>query len=482
MVALRYLWALKRRSFISVISAFSVVGVALGVASLIVVMGVMTGFTNDLRDKILGANAHILVFSHSGYINDYQDAMRIVREVPGVKGVTPFIYSESMLSANGAVKGLALRGIDPEGADKVLGIFKLLIEGSLSDLLPAEPKSGAAGTEGAADAALPPGVPGTSGTPGASGTPGETGADSSESSDKAQPVHQPRVNINQDGTASWHEKPQTVGKGSTGKPTPGIIIGKELAKRMSVRVGSRVSVLSPSGQKSAAGFNPRILPFNVVGIFSTGMFEYDTSMAFVSLDSARDILSVSGDSVFGLEIIVDDIYAAEKISREINLRLPTPLYSRHWMDMNANLFAALKLEKTAMGVILTFIVLVGSFSIITSLVMLVMEKKRDIAILMSMGATRQAIRKIFMLQGVIIGALGTVTGNIIGIGISFMVERYQFIKLPEGVYSTDHLTVLIEWQDIAIISVAAMLICFLATIYPARQAAGLQPVEALRQE
>ena len=459
MVALRYLWALKRRSFISVISGFSVAGVALGVASLIVVMGVMSGFTTDLRDKILGANAHILVFSHSGYINDYQDVMRTVQAVPGVKGVTPFIYSEAMLSANGAVKGLALRGVDPEGADKVLSIFKLMVEGDLRNLLPPEARI---------DAMPEPGT--------------DAADDGAELEEKPQPLRQPRVTIDQNGVASRNEIPK-AGKSSAGsRQVPGIIIGKELAKRMSVGIGNRVSVLSPSGQKSAAGFNPRILPFNVVGVFSTGMFEYDNSMAFVSLDSARDILSVTNDSVFGLEITVNDIYDAERISREINISLPGPLYSRHWMDMNANLFAALKLEKAAMGVILTFIVLVGSFSIITSLVMLVMEKKRDIAILMSMGATRQAIRKIFMLQGVIIGAVGTVLGNIIGLGISFLVEKYQFIKLPEGVYSTNHLTVLIEWPDIAIISGSAMLICFLATIYPARQAASLQPVEALRQE
>lgn len=458
MVALRYLWVLKRRSFISVISGFSVAGVALGVASLIVVMGVMSGFTTDLRDKILGANAHILVFSHSGYISDYQDVMRDVQAVPGVKGVTPFIYSEAMLSANGGVKGLALRGVDPEGADEVLGIFKLMVEGDLKDLLPPDAKGETAPVETAPV------------------TDSATGAETAE----AQPLHQPRITIDSDGVASRTESPSR--KAAGGKTVPGIIIGKELAKRMSVRVGNRVSVLSPSGQKSAAGFNPRILPFNVVGVFSTGMFEYDNSMAFVSLDSARDILSVTGDSVFGLEVTVDDIYAAETVSREINRILPGPLYSRHWMDMNANLFAALKLEKAAMGVILTFIVLVGSFSIITSLVMLVMEKKRDIAILMSMGATRQAIRKIFILQGVIIGAVGTVLGNIIGIGISFLVEKYQIIKLPEGVYSTNHLTVLIEWPDITIISVSAMLICFLATIYPAKQAASLQPVEALRQE
>ncbi|SHN72101.1 ABC transporter permease [Desulfovibrio litoralis] len=415
-VALRYLSALKRRSFISIISAFSIAGVSIGVASLIIVMGVMTGFTTDLRNKILGANAHILVFSHAGNITDYNDAIDIVENVQGVAGVTPFIYSEVMISAHGSVKGLALRGIDPKGAGKVLSIFQLMTEGSLEDLIP------------------------------------------------------PVENDN-DTTAN-----------QTKKIIPRIIIGKELAKRLSIGVGSRVSLLSPSGNKNAAGFQPKIAPFEIAGIFSTGMIEYDVSMAFISLENARELLSVPDNQVFGLEVLADNVDKADLVSQNINKELSSPLYSRHWMDMNGNLFAALQLEKMAMGVILSLIVLVGSFSIVTSLVMLVMEKKRDIAILMSMGATKQNMRNIFMLQGIIIGLIGTVLGNILGIGIAYVIEKYQLIKLPEGAYPTTHLTILINYPDVLIISGSAMLICFLATLYPSKQASSLKPVEALRQE
>ena len=186
--------------------------------------------------------------------------------------------------------------------------------------------------------------------------------------------------------------------------------------------------------------------------------------------------------VSGLEVTVKDVYAADKAAAEISAKLGPTVLARTWMEMNANLFAALKLERIGMFIVLVMVVLVGSFSIVTSLVMLVMEKTRDIAILMSMGATRGTIRRIFMLQGTIIGLVGTLLGSALGIGIGELLQRYQFIKLPPGVYTIDHLPVLLRWEDIALVGVSALTLCFLATIYPARQAASLQPAEALRYE
>jgi lipoprotein-releasing system permease protein len=181
--------------------------------------------------------------------------------------------------------------------------------------------------------------------------------------------------------------------------------------------------------------------------------------------------------------VVDDIYRADTEAQAVTQALGGyPFYSRNWMEMNANLFAALKLEKAAMSIMLTLIVLVGSFSIVTTLVMLVMEKSRDIAIMMSMGATKSHIRRIFMLQGTIIGVVGTTLGFGLGLLVCWLLKRYQFIKLPPGVYSLDHLPVLLQWQDLAAIAVGAMVLCFLATIYPARQASSLEPAEALRYE
>ena len=403
-VALRYLFAKRSQAFISVISLISVMGVGLGVASLIIVLGVMTGFSENLRDKILGTNAHVIVGSLEKSFTNYQELVEKARGVEGVKSATPFIYSEIILSSKGSAKGAVLRGVDPQSAGSVLSISKDLQQGHLKDL---------ASKEG----------------------------------------------------------------------FPGVIVGKELAKGLGLRMGSRVNILSPAGKKTSAGFSPKIMTFQVCGIFATEVFEYDSSLAYISLSSAQKLLGMKKDLVTGIEIKVYDVYAAQKLGKEVLAKLGGfPLYVRNWIEMNKNLFSALQLEKTAMGIILIMIVLVGSFSIVTTLIMMVMEKTKDIAVLMSMGATRKNIRNIFILQGTIIGFVGTTLGYILGIGISLLLKKYQFIKLPADVYYLDHIPIRLDWFDMSIIGIAAMLLCFLATIYPARQAARMEPAEALRYE
>jgi lipoprotein-releasing system permease protein len=403
-VALRYLFALRKQSFISVISLFAVCGVAIGVGALIVVIGVMNGFSTDLRDKILGVNAHILVTSMRGGISDYQELADEAKKVPGVTGVTPFVYSEVMLSTRTGVKGVVLRGIDPSTSSSVLSLSKDMVSGSVSLL-----------------------------------------------------------NDNGD--------------------FPGIIIGSELAKRLGLTKGSMVNLLSPSGRSSSAGFTPKVRRFTVAGIFRTGMFEYDSSMGYVSIPAARQLLGFKGDVVSGLEISVNDVYNVKEISRELRDKISSfTVYVRNWQEMNANLFAALELEKTAMFIILAMIVLVGSFSIVTTLVMLVIQKTKDIAVLMSLGADKKSIRNIFMFQGTFIGLAGTLIGFLIGVPLSLLLKEYQFIKLPSNVYPVDYLPVRLEALDLFTIGAAAFLLCFVATIYPARRAAGLSPSEALRYE
>lgn len=419
-VALRYLFARRKQAFIYVISAMSVLGVAIGVAALVVVLGVYNGFTTDIRDKILGANAHIIVSGPLGALtappsgpgsspedgaSGITGVLRRIDATPGVVGSTPFLYAEGMLSSPSGVKGVVLRGIDPHTAPSVLSMLDDLTSGSVDKLTPS--------TEGA---------------------------------------------------------------------PPGVLVGKELAQRLGLAVGSRVNLLSPSGQKTTAGFQPRIRPFRVAGVFRTGMFEYDSSLGFISLAAARDLLGLPADQISGIEVTVQDVYKADTVAAALQKELGPLASVRTWMDMNANLFAALKLEKIGMFILLAMVVLIGSFSIVTTLVMLVMEKTHDIAILMSMGATKGMIRRIFMLQGTIIGVVGTLLGYVLGIGLALLLQRYQFIKLPPGVYTLDHLPILLEWGDIAIIGLSAMLLCFLATIYPARQASSLEPAEALRFE
>ncbi|MFP4070812.1 MAG: lipoprotein-releasing ABC transporter permease subunit [Desulfovibrionales bacterium] len=403
-IALRYLLARRKQAFISVISLISVCGVALGVASLIVVLGVMNGFSHNLQEKILGVNAHMVVSSVKGTFTEYRDVAAQVAEVSGVTGVTPFVYSEVMVSNPSGVKGVVLRGIDPDTAGTVLSLGKDMVEGGLADL-------------------------------------------------------------------------------KNGNGMPGIIVGRDLADRLGLDIGSPLNVLSPTGKKTAAGFSPEIRIFQVKGIFDTGMYEYDSTLAYTSIPALQDLLGFNQDMVNGLEVKLQDVYAAKQVAENVGNTLGGfPFYVRDWMEMNESLFSALKLEKTAMFVILVMIVLVGSFSIVTTLVMLVMEKTRDIAILMAMGARTKSIRRIFVLQGTIIGAVGTTLGVFLGIGLSFMLKEYKFIKLPADVYYLDHLPIRMDWFDLGLICVAAVSLCFLATIYPARQAAGLQPAEALRYE
>lgn len=404
LIALRYIFALRKQSFIAVISLFAVCGVALGVAALIVVIGVMNGFTTDLRDKILGVNAHVIVSAFSGGIHEHQTLADLCREVPGVTGVTPFVYSEVMLSASGGVKGVVLRGIETSTADQVLSLTRDMVSGSVKDL---EEMDG----------------------------------------------------------------------------FPGVVIGAEMSKRLGLGVGSTVNLLSPTGTQSAVGFTPKVRVFRVAGIFRTGMYEYDATLGYVTVNAARNLLGFKDDVVSGLEVRLADVYKADQVSEALRAKLHNfPVYVRNWQEMNANLFAALELEKTAMFIILAMIVLVGSFSIVTMLVMLVMQKTKDIAVLMSLGADEGMIRRIFMYQGSFIGAVGTALGYGIGIPVALLLKKYQFIKLPSDVYPVDYLPVRLELLDMSLIGAAALALCFLSTLYPARRAAALKPSDALRYE
>jgi lipoprotein-releasing system permease protein len=403
-VARRYLFARRGQAFISVISWLSVAGVALGVASLIVVMGVMNGFTTDLRDKIIGMAAHAVVYSSEPVFEEDPALEETLRSAPGIIGLTPFIHSGVLLSGRSGGSGVYLRGVDPKYAASVLGGLKNMTRGKVGDL----------------------------------------------------------------------DDPEGL---------PGIIIGEVLADKLAVGMGGRVNVMAPSGRQSAAGFTPRITPFRVVGLFRIGLADYDGALAFVNLPNAREALGRQGQGISGIETAVSDVYAAGDILRNALARTGRPdLYARSWQEMNANLFAALKLEKAAMAVILTLVVLVGSFSIVTALVMLVMEKTRDIAVLMSMGAGAGKVRRIFMIQGLLIGLMGTASGLALGLGCCMLLKRYKFIELPRGVYSLDYLPVLLHWQDVLLTGAGAMLLCFFATLYPAGRAAGIEPVEALRHE
>ena len=260
---------------------------------------------------------------------------------------------------------------------------------------------------------------------------------------------------------------------------PGIILGKELARSLHVLKGDMVQVITTKGMISPIGHVPTMRRFVVKDYFETGMYEYDGSMAYISLDDAQKILRMQG-AVSGIEARVTDIYKAREVAEKVVAKLGYPYWVRDWMQMNRNLFSALKLEKTVMFIILALIILVAAFNIASSLIMMVMEKTKDIAILKAMGATDASIRKIFVFEGLLIGALGTFLGVVIGFIMCTLLEKYKFIELPGDVYYLTTLPVNLDLTDVAVIAASAMIICFLATLYPARQASKLDPVEAIR--
>ena len=272
---------------------------------------------------------------------------------------------------------------------------------------------------------------------------------------------------------------ETDQRKSTSIAMPAIILGKELAKNLGVMQGDPVHLISPRGMISPIGHIPTMKRFRVAGLFESGMYEYDRSLAYIHIKDAQKILRM-GDSVNGIEVRVNDIYNAGNIAGRIVKELGFQYWARDWMQMNQNLFSALKLEKTVMFIILALIVLVAAFNIASTLIMMVMEKTKDIAILKAMGATNKSIRKIFVFKGIVIGSIGTILGLCLGFILCTVLKYYQFIELPGDVYYITTLPVKLELLDVVIIASAAMAISFLATLYPARQASKLDPVEAIR--
>ncbi len=406
-ISIRYLLAKRRQNFVSLISFISIAGVAVGVTALIVVLAVMNGFQNDLRNRILGVTAHVNITSYAGSISGYKEVMRKVDTQQGVVESTPYIYAPVMMSANRS-SGAILYGIDPLSASRVIRLQQNLIEGQLASLAQSLNKSGR-------------------------------------------------------------------------RLYPGIILGDQLANSLGVRVGSFLTVISPTGTLSPIGQAPKSQLFEVVGLVRSGMYDYDSTLAYVDLPVAQQFLGI-GNRATGLEVRVHDIYKAGEIANALKRKLGYPFYVTDWIRMNSNFFSALKLEKAVMFVILTLIILVAAFNIVSSLTMLVMQKGRDIAILKAMGATTASIRRIFVLEGFLIGASGTILGLLGGTVLCDLLKKYKFIHLPQDVYHISTLPVKMEASDLATIAISAICISLLATLYPSRKAAGVDPAEALKYE
>lgn len=401
-IALRYLKSKKKYRAVSVTTAISISGVAVGVMALLVVLSVMSGFHQDLQKKILGANAHIIIRDYKGAIQEYETAAEKLKGEQGIVSYAPFVLGQVMVSSGKRTHGVFMRGINPGTESQTTDILSSIKEGDFTKL-------------------------------------------------------------------------------SKEGDVPGIILGKELASSLGVFVNDSVSIVSPLGKIGPMGMLPKVRQFKVVAIFEIGMFEYDSSLILTNIRAAQDFFEM-GKTISGIEVRLQDIYHAPQIKKHLQEKLGFPYYVMDWMEMNKNLFSALKLEKFAMFVILVLIILVASFNIISNLIMNVIEKSREIAILKAIGATNKSIMAIFIFQGLFIGLIGTTTGVLGGFGLGYILNTYQIIKLPADVYYLSHLPVKMNLFDFITVSVSAITITFLATIYPAWQAAKLDPVEPLRYE
>lgn len=407
-IGLRYLRARRRNGFISFISLMSVLGIALGVAALIVVLSVMNGFQQEIRGRMLSVVSHLEIGSYDGQIAGWQPLQAQLRQQPHVVAAAPYVNAQGLLSSRGNVRGALVRGVDPAAEQTVVSLGKEMLRGKLADL--------------------------------------EAG--------------------------SYR-----------------IVLGVELARQLGVEVGDKVTLITPQGNVTPAGMMPRLKQFTVAGVFKAGMFEYDSSLAMISLRDAQ-VLFRLGQDVSGIRLKLDDAMLALQVKAALQPQLAANQVATDWTDMNANYFRAVQIEKRMMFIILTLIVAVAAFNLVSTLVMVVTDKQADIAILRTLGASPASIMKIFIIQGSVAGVLGTLAGvagglllaHNLGLVLS-TVERMVGAKLlSSDVYMIDYLPTDIQLGDVSTIGLISLTLALLATLYPSWRAARVRPAEALRYE
>jgi lipoprotein-releasing system permease protein len=401
-LALRYLKGHRRTLGGSLTSVIAVVGVAVGVAALIVTLAVMTGFREDIRNKILGAQPHLIVMGSQGTL-PVGDWSYVFDEVDDVKDWAPFVMGQALLSKGGATQGVVVKGVDPNHEPAVTDLARRVVDGRWESLL-----------------------------------------------EKTEGAHPP------------------------------ILLGKELARTLDVHVGGQVLLAASSAGISTFMSLPQLYPFTVQGILETGLYDYDTTLAVVTLPAAQTVFRMPND-YSGLGVRVKDPDDSTAAAMRIQKNVGSAAWVRSWLAMNRNLFAALRLEKVVMFVILTLITLVAAFTIVSNLLLVTAQRVHEIGILRAMGASRRSIEKIFLLKGLMLGLLGTFSGLAVGLALALVLKRYQFVKLPADVYYVETLPVRIVFGDVSMVAGAAFVMVLLATLYPARLAARLDALRAIRQ-
>ncbi len=410
-IGLRYTRAKRRNHFISFISLTSMLGIALGVTALITVLSVMNGFEKELRHRMLGMSAHVVVGTQNKHWEDldWQQRMQMLQKRPHVTGIAPFVQGQAMITHNRNVEGSFIQGISPELEPQVSQVKDKMLEGSVDDL-----KAGQFG----------------------------------------------------------------------------LVLGLELAQALHVQLGDKITLVVPQASVTPVGILPRMKRFTVQGIFSVGMHEFDSGLVLLHIEDAAKLLRMPAGSIHGLNIKLDDMFLAKSFSSALQKELPIGNYSYDWTYRHKNFFEAIKMEKTVMFIILTLIIAVAAFNIVSTLVMVVTDKQVDIAILRTLGATPRTVMAIFIVQGAVIGVLGTLLGLGGGIGLALNIETViatienlwgMKILSPEIYYISD-LPSDLRWPDVYMITGLSLIISLLATLYPAWRASRTQPAEALRYE
>jgi lipoprotein-releasing system permease protein len=437
-IATRYLRAKRRQAFIGIITGISIAGVAAGVASLIVALAINNGFRQDLQDRLIGSSSHIslLRIADDG-IKDWPPLLERLSKQPHVVAAAPAIFEQVLISRGPRARGAVLKGMIPSYERKVGDLLSTVKEGSaaLEEATP-EPEKNHVGTAASA----------VQGAPAAQDLP--------------------------DSLGTIRERVAAM---------PPIILGKDMADNLGASVGSVVLVTSPQGELTPFGMVPKYSRFRVAGIFNSGFYDYDSSWAFTRLSDAQRLFGL-GDLISVIEFKVDDIYAADQVARQLEEAAGPGFMTTNWKEQNKALFHALNMERLVTYITVGLIVFVAALNILISLIMMVMEKTKDIAVLMSMGTRKSQVRNIFIAQGVLIGVIGTAIGLLLGYAISYAGGHYHLISLSPEIYSIDYVPFAPRWKDGLWVVLVAVGISFVATLYPSWSAGKTLPAEALRYE
>lgn len=421
-IAARYLRAKRRQAVVGVITAISVVGVAAGVASLIIALAITNGMRRDLQERLLGSTAHVqLMRVAADGIRDWRPLLGRLRAMPHVTAAAPGLYGQVLISRGARSGGALVEGVIPADERRVGDLLQSIKVGSAAELEPAAESAVDGGTD-----------------------------------------------------------PISSGGDVVAPATPPIVIGKDLAETIGAGVGDTVLVTSPQGELTPLGLVPRYQRFRVVGVFASGFYQYDSSYGFVRLREAQRLFS-EPDLISVISFKVDDLYRAREVGAAIEREAGKGFQTTNWMEQNRELFRALKLEQIVTFIVLALIVCVAALNILIALTMMVMEKTRDIAVLMSFGVTPVQVRRVFLLQGLLISVLGTALGLLVGYGVSWMGGHYR-LPLDSAVYSIDFLPFAPRWIDGVMVAAVSLGVSLVATLYPSGSAAKVLPAEALRYE